>query len=180
MKRQTRGTSRRKSAKKKELGKYKSGLEKTCGSLLSECGLDFAYEEHEYELVPKFRYPAPYWKMTPKSKGLIDKTDKVVLPIKYTPDFVAKDGSWIIETKGYIHSHHDFPMRWKLFMQYLLDRDEPLPMLFICRNRRQIEQAIYVIKSKMKEDARENNSRSNRRKVRASCGEDDRSDSQLL
>ncbi len=75
-----------------------------------------------------------YWKMTPKSKGFIDKTNKVVLPIKYTPDFVAKDGSWIIETKGYIHSHHDFPMRWKLFMDYLMKLGEPLPMLFICRN----------------------------------------------
>ena len=178
MKRQTRGTSRRKSAKKKELGKYKSGLEKTCGSLLSESGLAFSYEEHEYELVSKFRYPAPYWKMTPKSKGLIDKTDKVVLPIKYTPDFVAKDGSWIIETKGYIHSHHDFPMRWKLFMQYLMERDEPLPMLFICRNRRQIEQAIYLIKSKMKEDGLRNHSRANRRQVRNGGATNDRSDRQ--
>ena len=180
MKRQTRGTSRRKSAKKKELGKYKSGLEKTCGSLLAESGLSFAYEEHEYELVPKFRYPAPYWKMTPKSKGLIDKTDKVVLPIKYTPDFVAKDGSWIIETKGYIHSHHDFPMRWKLFMQYLMDRGEPLPMLFICRNRRQIEQAIYLIKSKNKEDEARNKSRASRTALRNSRKQDDRSDHELL
>lgn len=147
MKRQRKGTSKKKSAKKRELGKYKSGLEKTCGSLLAESGLSFAYEEHEYEILPKFNYPQTYWKMTPKSKGLIDKTDKVVLPIKYTPDFVAKDGSWIIETKGFIHSHHDFPMRWKLFMDYLIKLGEPLPMLFICRNRQQIEEAIQIIKS---------------------------------
>ncbi len=175
MKRQARGTTRRKSAKKKELGKYKSGLEKTCGSLLSECGIDFDYEKREYELMPKFRYPATYWKMTPKSKGLIDKTDKVVLPIKYTPDFVAKDGSWIIETKGYIHSHHDFPMRWKLFMDYLMNRGEPLPMLFICRNRRQIEQAIYLIKSQ-KKDENGNNSRRSRGQVRSGSGQDANSD----
>ena len=180
MKRQTRSTSRRKSAKKKELGKYKSGLEKTCGSLLAESGISFAYEEHEYELMPKFRYPATYWKMTPKSKGLIDKTDKVVLPIKYTPDFVAKDGSWIIETKGYIHSHHDFPMRWKLFMDYLMKRGEPLPMLFICRNRRQIEQAIYLIKSQKKEDENRNNSRRSRRQVRNCSGKDDTGNSKPL
>lgn len=152
MKRQKNGTSKRKSAKKKDLGKYKSGLEKTCGSLLAESGIDFAYEEHEYELMSKFNYPETYWKMTPKSKGLIDKTGKVVLPIKYTPDFVAKDGSWIIETKGFIHSHHDFPMRWKLFMKYLMDKGEKLPMLFICRNRRQIEQAIYIIKQTQKDE----------------------------
>ena len=102
--------------------------------------------------MPKFNYPETYWKMTPKSKGLIDKTGKVVLPIKYTPDFVAKDESWIIETKGFIHSHHDFPMRWKLFMDYLMKRDAPLPMLFICRNRQQIEEAIEIIKTNEKED----------------------------
>ena len=148
MKRQRKGTTKRKSAKKKDLGKYKSGLEKTCGNLLAESGLSFAYEEREYEILPKFNYPQTYFKMTPKSKSLIDKTGKVVLPIKYTPDFVAKDGSWIIETKGYIHSHHDFPMRWKLFMDYLMKLGEPLPMLFICRNKQQIEEAIQIIKSK--------------------------------
>ena len=147
MKRQRKGTTKRESAKKKDLGKYKSGLEKTCGNLLAESGLSFAYEEREYEILPKFKYPQTYFKMTPKSKSLIDKTGKVVLPIRYTPDFVAKDGSWIIETKGYIHSHHDFPMRWKLFMDYLMKLGEPLPMLFICRNKQQIEEAIQIIKS---------------------------------
>ena len=130
--------------------------------------------------MPKFRYPAPYWKMTAKSKALNDKTHKGVLPIKYTPDFVAKDGSWIIETKGYIHSHHDFPMRWKLFMDYLMKRGEPLPMLFICRNRRQIEQAIYLIKSQKKEDAKQNYSRTGRGKVRGRSIEDDTGDRELL
>jgi hypothetical protein len=96
--------------------------------------------------MDKFRYEGVYWKMTPKSKGLVDKTNKVVLPIKYTPDFVAKDGSWMIETKGFIHSHHDFPMRWKLFLRYLSDIGSPLPKLFICRNKTQIQEAINIIK----------------------------------
>jgi len=171
VKRQTKKSSRKGSSKKKDLGKYKSGLEKTCGNLLAELGLDFAYEEHEYEIMPKFWYPQTYWKMTPKSKGLIDKTNKVVLPIKYTPDFVAKDGSWIIETKGYIHSHHDFPMRWKLFMDYLIKKGEPLPMLFICRNKRQIEQAIYIIKQ-TKKDEEANPYRRARQAVRRRARED--------
>ena len=178
MKRQRNGTSRKKSAKKRDLGKYKSGLEKTCGSLLAESGLPFAYEEHEYELLPKFNYPETYWKMTPKSKGLIDKTNKAVLPIKYTPDFVAKDGSWIIETKGFIHSHHDFPMRWKLFMNYLMERDEPLPMLFICRNKLQIEQAIYIIKQ-AKKDEKQNPHRRARKDLRGRRRADVRDDHEL-
>ena len=57
MKRKTNGTPKRKSAKKRSLGKYKSGLEKTCADLLAESGLSFTYETHEYMLVDKFRYP---------------------------------------------------------------------------------------------------------------------------
>tara|TARA_R100000700_G_scaffold10439_6_gene15266 strand:+ start:6682 stop:7140 length:459 start_codon:yes stop_codon:yes gene_type:complete len=146
VKRRKKGTAKTKTSKQKALGKYKSSLEKTCANLLAESGLPFAYEEQEYVLMDKFRYEGVYWKMTPKSKGLVDKTNKVVLPIKYTPDFVAKDGSWIIETKGFIHSHHDFPMRWKLFLRYLSDIGSPLPKLFICRNKTQIQEAINIIK----------------------------------
>ena len=70
-------------------------------------------------LVDKFRYPGTYLKMTAKKKDLSDRTDSTVLPIKYTPDFVGPNGEWVIETKGYTPSHHDFPMRWKLFLKTL-------------------------------------------------------------
>lgn len=146
MKRKTKGTPKRKSAKKRTLGKYKSGLEKTCADLLAESGLSFTYETHEYMLVDKFRYPGVYLKMTTKGKDLSDRTDRVVLPIKYTPDFVGPGGGWIIETKGYTPSHHDFPMRWKLFLKHLIDSGEPVPALFICKNKHQVEQAIVKLK----------------------------------
>ena len=146
MKRQKKGTAKRKTSKQKSLGRYKSSLEKTCANLLAESGLKFAYEEHEYVLMDSFRYEGVYHKSTPKAKDMADRTDKVVLPIKYTPDFVAPNAAWIIETKGYTPSHHDFPMRWKLFLQYLSQNDDDLPALFICRNRHQIEQAIKIIK----------------------------------
>ena len=147
MKRKTNGTPRRKSAKKRNLGKYKSGLEKTCADLLAESGLSFTYETHEYMLLNKFRYPGTYLKMTTKGKDLSDRTDSMVLPIKYTPDFVGPSGEWIIETKGYTPSHHDFPMRWKLFLRHLIDPGEPLPALFICKNKQQVEQAIEKLKT---------------------------------
>jgi hypothetical protein len=146
VKRQTRGTPKRKSAKKRNLGKYKSGLEKTCADLLSDSGLVFTYETHEYVLVDKFRYPGTYLKMTTKKKDLSDRSGATVLPIKYTPDFVGPNEGWIIETKGYTPSHHDFPMRWKLFLKHLIDSGEPVPALFICKNKHQIEQAIVKIK----------------------------------
>ena len=145
MKRQKQTTQPRKPSKK-NLGRYKSGLEKTCAELLAESGLDFTYEEVGFDLVEKFKYEQTYFKMTAGAKRMSDKTGQVVLPIKYTPDFVAKDGGWIIETKGYLPSHHDFPMRWKLFLKMLSERNEPLPKLFICKNREQIEQAISIIK----------------------------------
>jgi hypothetical protein len=138
---------RKRSSKKKELGKYKSSLELDCAKLLSDAGLDFFYEEIEYVLQDSFQYNAPYYKMTPKGAAMINKTSSRVLPIKYTPDFVAKDGSWIIETKGYIRDHHDFTMRWKLFLSHLVKTHKKLPALFICKNKKQVDQAIMVIKS---------------------------------
>ena len=147
MKRRKPGTTKRKSAKKRQLGKYKSGLEKSCADLLREEKIEFDYEKLEYVLVEKFRHEGVYFKMTPKAKEMKDRTGSMILPIKYTPDFVAKDRSWIIETKGYTPSHHDFTMRWKLFLKHLNDQDEPIPMLFICKNKQQIAEAIQIIKN---------------------------------
>ena len=146
VKKQKQGTLRKKSAKKKELGRYKSGLEKSCADMLRDAKIKFVYETQEFLLVPKFKYDGVYHKMTPKSKGMTDRTGRDVLPIRYTPDFLAPDGSWIIETKGYTPSHHDFTMRWKLFLALLVNREEPLPALFICKNRFQIAEAIKIIK----------------------------------
>ena len=146
MKRQRQTTAKKRTAKKRNLGKYKSGLEKTCADLLAESGLSFTYETHEYMLLDKFRYPGTYLKMTAKGKDLSDRTGSMVLPIKYTPDFVGPNGEWIIETKGYTPSHHDFPMRWKLFLRHLIDSGEPVPALFICKNKQQVEQAIEILK----------------------------------
>lgn len=170
VKRNKKGTSKRKTAKKRNLGKYKSGLEKTCADLLAESGLKFSYEDHEYVLMDKFRYSGTYLKMTAKAKDLSDRSNKVVLPIKYTPDFVGPDEGWIIETKGYTPSHHDFPMRWKLFLHYLIDSGEPFPALFICKNKRQIEEAIEKIKELGYGKARANK-KTTRRNIRNSDNE---------
>ena len=114
---------------------------------MKEEKIEFDYEKLEYVLVEKFRHKGVYFKMTPKAKEMKDRTASMILPIKYTPDFVAKDGSWIIETKGYTPSHHDFTMRWKLFLKHLNDQDKPIPMLFICKNKQQVAEAIQIIKN---------------------------------
>jgi hypothetical protein len=134
--------------RKSKLGRYKSSLEKTTADLLSDAGIKFTYEEDEFVIQDPFRYEAPYFKMTPKGKDLRDRTNSVVLPIKYTPDFCAPDLSWVIEVKGYLPSHHDFPMRWKIFMKHMIEtcEGEP-PALFLVKNRQQVEKAIEVIKN---------------------------------
>ena len=99
--------------------------------------------------MEKFHYPNKYFKMTPKRKDMADRTGRAVLPIKYTPDFVGKDHKWIIETKGYLPSHHDFSMRWKLFLQYLVGIKSDY-ILFIARNSSQVDQAIQEIKKSFK------------------------------
>lgn len=144
--RKPRSSSRPSSRKKKDLGRYKSSLELDTAKLLSDAGLDYFYEEVEYTLIDKVTYDGTYYKMTEKSKALTNRSGSVVLPIKYTPDFVAKDGSWIIEIKGFLTSHHDFPMRWKLFLKHLVEKVSPLPAVFICKNKAQVEQAIKIIK----------------------------------
>lgn len=137
-------TRTRKSSKKKSLGKFASSLEKYCSEQLRASGVPFVYEGHEFTLVESFRYENRYMRMTPKKKDMIDKTGKVVLPIRYTPDFVAKDMSWIIETKGFLPSHHDFNMRWKLFLKYLVENDIDCDV-YIARTRGQVDQAIQDI-----------------------------------
>ena len=97
--------------------------------------------------MDKFRFENKYFKMTAKRKDMSDRSNSIQQPIRYTPDFVCKNHSWIIETKGYTPSHHDFTMRWKLFLKHLNDQDEPIPMLFICKNKQQVAEAIQIIKN---------------------------------
>ena len=93
---------------------FASSLEAYTYRKLKESGLEFGYETRTFELLPSFRFPHTYYASTPKKKELVNKTDKVVRSITYTPDFVGD--KWVIETKGFVPSNHSFPLRWKLFL----------------------------------------------------------------
>lgn len=81
-----------------------------------------------------------------------NRTGSKQQPIRYTPDFVGKDHKWIIETKGYLPSHHDFPMRWKLFLKHIVDNGLGFDV-YLARNKQQVDQAIdEIIKSKEDEN----------------------------
>ena len=150
MKKKTR-TPKRKSGKKRNLGRYKSSIEKYCADQLNEHGLAFDYEEETFELMEKFKFPNKYFKMTAKGKTMSDRTNSTILPITYTPDFVGRDYKWIIETKGYLPSHHDFTMRWKLFLRYLVGMDSDY-IVFLAKNSGQVDQAIQEILESIKNE----------------------------
>ena len=149
MKRQRKTTKKRSSARKKQLGRYASSLEKYCADQLKQYGLAFDYEEHQYVLMDKFRFKNKYFKMTAKGKEMADRSNSLIRPITYKPDFVGRDHDWIIETKGYLPSHHDFPMRWKLFMQHLMGTDSKT-IIFLAKNSGQVDQAFQEILTSIK------------------------------
>ena len=141
MKRNKRKGTRK--SKKKHLG-----IEKYCSDRLRESGIPFTYESKEFLLMDKFRFENKYFKMTAKRKDMSDRSNSIQQPIRYTPDFVCKDHSWIIETKGYLPSHHDFPMRWKIFLKHIMDNDLNYDV-YLAKNRQQVDQAISEIKKSM-------------------------------
>ena len=143
-----RGTSKKKSVRQKSLGRYKSALEKSCADALKLSGIPFEYESLKFELMPSFRFTNRYMKMTAKKKDMSDRTNSVQHPISYTPDFVGKDQRFIIETKGmYLTTHHDFPMRWKLFLKHIEENDLDYDV-YLCKTTHQVLQAIEDIKNK--------------------------------
>ena len=137
-------------SKKNQLGKYKSSIEKYCADQLRQNHIPFSYEEQQFTLVESFRFEHKYFKMTSKKKDMSDRSNTIPQPIRYTPDFVCKDSTWIIETKGYLPSHHDFPMRWKLFLRHLVGKDSKT-IVFLAKNGGQVDHAIQEILKSIKD-----------------------------
>jgi hypothetical protein len=137
------------SSKKKNLGRYKSGLEKYCADKLAEYGIAFFYEERTFELQKQFVYPSVYYKMTARGKEMIDKTGKTILNIEYTPDFTGKEHNWIIETKGMNRNQYAFWVKWKIFLMYLSGIDNP-PAVFVPRTKQQVDETVEKISQLIK------------------------------
>jgi len=139
----------KKKAKVKNLtrGQYKmkSTLETACYDALKEARLHFEYEGETFVLQESFRFPGVYHKSTRGKDIMRDVSGNVVLPVKYTPDFVSHKHKFIIETKGWVPSQHTFPLRWKMFLKYLMDNDMSDYMLFIPKNKKQITNTIEII-----------------------------------
>ena len=79
--------------------KFASGLEKYTYLSLRDNKLFEGYENQVFQLVESFNFRNKAYEKQANGKGeYINRGEKKILGIKYTPDFVGKD--YIIECKG--------------------------------------------------------------------------------
>jgi len=120
---------------------FRSGLEKNTYIALKEAGLFELYEEEVFQLIEGFILPNICIEKQANGKGeLIDRGQKKVLGIKYTPDFTGKD--YIIECKG--RANESFPLRWKLFKRWCVKNKDTRP-LYKPQNQKDIAIMIKLI-----------------------------------
>jgi len=120
---------------------FRSGLEKNTYIALKEAGLFELYEEEVFQLIEGFTLPNICIEKQANGKGeLIDRGQKKVLGIKYTPDFTGKD--YIIECKG--RANESFPLRWKLFKRWCVKNGDTRP-LYKPQNQKDIAIMIKLI-----------------------------------
>jgi len=120
---------------------FASGLEKYMYKALKDAGIDFKYEGETFELMPSFIFENASIERQSNSKGdFINRGNKKVLNLKYTPDFVSND--FIIETKG--RANESFPLRWKLFKKWMHDYND-YRTLYKPQNQKECDETVRLI-----------------------------------
>jgi hypothetical protein len=120
---------------------FASGLEKYMYKALKDANIDFEYEGRTFELLPSFTFENASIEKQSNGKGdFIDRGNKKVLNLKYTPDFVGID--FIIETKG--RANDSFPLRWKLFKKWMCDNNDTRT-LYKPQNQPECKETIRLI-----------------------------------
>lgn len=93
---------------------FASQLEVYMWKSLTEANIDVGYETERFDIIDGFYSSNISFERTAK-KDFINRGEKKIRGIFYTPDFVSKH--FIIETKG--RANESFPIRWKLFKRLL-------------------------------------------------------------
>ena len=125
---------------------FASGLEKYMYQALKKAKVFAEYEGETFTLIDGFEFNTSSYERQSNGKGqLINRGNKKILPIKYTPDFVG-DG-FVIETKG--RANESFPIRWKLFKRFV-NRCYPHVTLYKPQNQKECDQVIELITNKIK------------------------------
>ena len=123
--------------------KFASGLEAYMYKALKKARIKAQYEQRSFELIPPFEFKNLSYERQSNGKGdMVNRGNKKVLAIKYTPDFEGKN--FIIECKG--RANESFPIRWKLFKKYVADN---LPDITLYKRQRQSEcdEVVKLIKN---------------------------------
>ena len=123
---------------------FASGLEKYMYQALKKAKINAEYEGTSYTLIDGFDFESSSYERQSNGKGqFVDRGNKKIQPIKYTPDFVGDD--FIIETKG--RANESFPMRWKLFKKFI-NKCYPRVTLYKPQNQKECDQVIELLTKK--------------------------------
>ena len=125
---------------------FASGLEKYMYLALKKAKIKSKYEGESFTLIDGFMFESSaYERQANGKKDMVDRGNKKILPITYTPDFVGDD--FIIETKG--RANESFPMRWKLFKRYVNEHLNGVT-LYKPQNQKECDVVIELIKQNKK------------------------------
>ena len=120
---------------------FASGLERYMYQALKTAKIKADYEGETYTLIDSFNFDSESYERQSNGKGeLINRGNKKILPIKYTPDFT--NDKFIIECKG--RANESFPMRWKLFKRFI-NRCYPHVTLYKPQNQKECDKVIELI-----------------------------------
>ena len=126
--------------------KFASGLERYTYMALKKAKLYEGYENEVFQLVEGFNFNNISYEKQANGKGdYINRGQKKILGIKYTPDFVGKD--FIIECKG--RANESFPIRWKLFKLWL-NKNKIGKTLYKPQNQKEVDRTVDLIKQQRK------------------------------
>ena len=126
---------------------FASGLEKYMYMALKKAKIHAIYEGSTFELQEGFMFDVDCYERQGNGKGtMINRGQKKILNIKYTPDFVSP--SFIIECKG--RANESIPLRWKMFKKYV-KKQIPHVTLYKPQNQKECDKVIeLIIKNKIK------------------------------
>ena len=127
--------------------KFASGLEKYMYMALKKAKIHAIYEGATFELQEGFMFDTDSYERQGNGKGtMINRGQKKILNIKYTPDFVSP--SFIIECKG--RANESFPLRWKMFKKHVKEQI-PHVTLYKPQNQKECDKVVeLIIKNKIK------------------------------
>lgn len=123
--------------------KFASGLEAYMYRALKKAKIKAQYEKRSFELQSSFEFKNSSYERQSNGKGdMVDRGNKKVLAIKYTPDFEGTN--FVIECKG--RANESFPIRWKLFKKHIAD-NYPNMRLYKPQRQSECDDVINLIKN---------------------------------